>query len=192
LRSQNVLSGLELNHAVPIFDGVMWLSQKDQTLNMDWWYHAGKHQAKLKVGEVKPQNKTLALNQGQMTVKSPGQGLTLDFKQGEMMTGRLLKGSKYQNLRTSFLSKKWGEIGFRLNHVFLVMLATALMYLLFQRFGSKSLIGFVVVVLLCYLPLWSYIKGERENVSFMMALLPSFFLLGLNFILAVYQRDDSN
>jgi hypothetical protein len=127
-----------------------------------------------------------------MTVKSPGQGLTLDFKQGEMMTGRLLKGSKYQNLRTSFLSKKWGEIGFRLNHVFLVMLATALMYLLFQRFGSKSLIGFVVVVLLCYLPLWSYIKGERENVSFMMALLPSFFLLGLNFILAVYQRDDSN
>lgn len=188
LRSQNVLSGLELNQARSVFDGVLWLEKELQALSMNWWYHSGKHEAKLKVGEVRPEGKVLNLGEGQFLVKSPGQGLNLSFQQGKMLVGKELKGSKYNSLKQCWVLNQWGEIGFRMNHMLLVVLATAWMFWLFQSFGTKSLILFVLTMLLCYLPLWSYVKDQREELTLWMAMLPSYLLLVFNLIFALRHR----
>lgn len=191
LRSQSVLSGLELNQATPVYDGVIWLEQNqvDKCLEMNWWYQSGKHQAKLHVSRVQSKAQTLDLGKGHLLVKSPGQGLKLNFEQGDMLTSKVLEGSKYKSLKKCIETGQWGEIAFRLNHVFLVLLATALMHGLFQKFGPVSMLVFVMIVLCFYLPLWTHVKGVREEVGFFYALLPSYFLLGLQAVFAFRRKE---
>lgn len=177
IKSGNSLERLSLDRVYPYHGGHIWLTEDQANTGLRWRYKDEQQKTKMNVTDVTRQSHLIHLNVGEMIHDDSRKKVKMTFEEGEMLSKSPLYGNKYYTLSECFRLNLWGEVGFRLNHVMLIFLGTLLMWFFYEWFKRWSLCFFILMMLCSYLPLWSYVKEHRVDISFGLALLPSLWLV---------------
>jgi len=175
--NQNPLDPSVLNRPQALYDGTVWLDRSSGNLGLNWWHQLDDHLAKLKVEQVNLSSTHLILGDGRFDVLYPKRTLKLNFKKGRLQVGQSPLGVKYKSIVACVFQNKWSEIGFRSSSMGLICFGSLLILLLFEACNKWALPVFLGIMLFAYLPLWSFVKSNRETLSFGLTLAPSWLLL---------------
>ena len=184
LKSDHSLSSLKVGQVHDYHGGKLWMTEE----GLKWRYTDQQQVTKMNVAKIRKQSDQINLMEGEVLYHDMRNNLKLNYVEGEMWTSQPLKGNKYLSIVECLKTKKWGELGFRMNHVFLVFLGSFLIWILFEKLGKWSLSVFILVSLCCYLPLWNIVKETRAEVSLMLSFLPSFILFLLILVASLLKR----